>query len=63
MCFASAHCDDSQCQFNFNNNDSIKYAFQCHDIKKHMEKYEGSFIDIYGNVTLKRAAVTDFIQI
>ena len=28
-----------------------------------MEKYEGSFNGIYGNVTLKRAVVTDFIQI
>ena len=28
-----------------------------------MEKYEGFFNGIYKNVTLKRAAVTDFIQI
>ena len=53
ICFASAHCDDSQCKLNCNNEDSIKHAFQCHDIKKHMEKCKGSFSGMYGNVTLK----------
>ena len=62
-CFASAHCDDSQFKLNCNNEDSIKHAFHCHETKKHIEKYESSFNGIYGNVTLKRAAVTDFIKI
>ena len=34
MCFASAQGDDSQCKINCNIEDSIKHAFQCHDIKK-----------------------------
>ena len=51
MCFASAHREDSQCKLNCNNEDSIKHAFQCHEIKKHIKKYEGSFNGIYGNVT------------
>ena len=49
MCFQSAHREDC------NYKDSIKHAFECHEIKKHIKKN--------GNVTLKRAAVTDFIQI
>ena len=63
MCSASAYCDDSQCKPYCNNEDSIKHTFQCHEIKKQMKKHEGSFNGMYGNVTLKRAAVTDFIQI
>ena len=63
MCFASANSDVSQFKPNCNNEESIKHVYQCHEIKKHMAKYEGSFNGIYGNVTLKRVAVTDFIQI